>query len=81
LQVGGGLMQGFGGGGFKNAIAGTVSLGTGVLISKALRVSIPPGWHGATRAKAIENNTITGNVIGALQATADWLSPTQVACP
>lgn len=80
LQVTGGIMQGLGGGGFKNAVAGTVSIGSGVLLSKALHASIPPGWHGATRAKAVENNTITGNTIGALQSLIGWLAPTQANC-
>jgi uncharacterized protein RhaS with RHS repeats len=81
LQVVGGLAQGAGGGGYKNAVAGAVSLGTGVVVSKVLRASIPRGWHGTTRDTAKRNNSIAGNVVGALMSFSDWLAPTQVECP
>ena len=80
LQVVGGLAQGISGGGYKNAIAGTVSLGTGVILSKVLRASIPRGWRGASRDIARRNNDITGNVVGALMSFSEWLAPSQTRC-
>ena len=77
----GGLAQGVGCGGYKNAIAGAVSIGTGVILSKALNATIPRGWHGGTLAKAQANNRVVGDVIGALQGLADFLAPTQTTCP
>lgn len=80
-QLAGGVAQGIGGGGYKNAIAGAVSIGTGVVLSKALNATIPRGWHGGTLARAQANNRVLGNVIGALQGLAGFLAPTQTTCP
>jgi RHS repeat-associated protein len=81
MQFGGGLAQGFGGGGWHNAIASTVSFGSSALLSRALRGSIPIGWHGQTLANARTTNRVIGNAINALQNISNWLAPTQVDCP
>ena len=80
-QTVGGIAQGVGGGGYHNAVAGTVSLGSGVIVSKALKATLPRGWHGSTLNKARTTNRVVGNVVGALQGLSDWLAPVQVNCP
>lgn len=76
-----GVAQGVGGGGYKNAVAGALSLGSGVVLSKALNATVPRGYRGSTLARAQLTNRVVGNVVGALQGLADFLTPTQVACP
>jgi hypothetical protein len=80
LQIVGGLAQGVGGGGYKNAIAGAFSLGTGVIVSKALRATVPRGWHNSLRDTAVRNNNITGNIVGVLMDVSEWLAPSQADC-
>jgi hypothetical protein len=80
-QLVGGVAQGIGGGGYKNTTAGAVSLGTGVILSKALNATIPSGWHEATLARAQANSRVVGNFVGALQGLAEFLAPTQASCP
>ncbi len=81
LQTIGGLAQGQGGGGYKNAAAGAVNIATGAVVSRALRATIPRGYRGGSRSLAERNNNIVGHVISAGQALSDWLSPTQANCP
>jgi len=82
LQVSGGVLQGLGGGGWHNAVAGTVSLGSGVLISRFFK-ALTAGYRGTVWGRAGEaaRNTVAGNVLGALTNFSDWLSPSQVRCP
>jgi RHS repeat-associated protein len=81
LQFVGGIGQRIGGGGGHNSLAAAVSLGTGVLVSRALKASIPRGFHGETLARAQRNNTAAGGVASVLMNLSDWLAPTQVQCP
>ena len=80
-QTTGGILQGLGSGNYKNAVSGAATLGTGVVVGKLLRASIPKGWHGATRQAAENKNSVAGNLASAAQGLADALSPTQVDCP
>ncbi|WP_214674979.1 hypothetical protein, partial [Escherichia coli] len=66
---------------FHNALAGVASLSTGVVISRALKATIPRGWQNGTRRKAEDVHTVVGNVAGALIGLANWLAPSQVDCP
>jgi len=82
LQVSGGVLQGLGGGGWHNAAAGTVSLGSSVLISKFFK-ALTAGYRGTAwgRVREAKQNNIAGNVLGALTNFSDWLAPSQVRCP
>lgn len=78
MQITGGVMQGLGGGGWHNALAGVVSLGTGVGISKL--VQAPKGMTVHATASWNSKGSVVGNISGALAGLDEWFKPVQVDC-
>jgi RHS repeat-associated protein len=79
-QFAGGLAQGVATGNFRNAFSAAASLGSGVLVGKALKASLPRGYWPRDKQEAQANNRVAGNVVGALQGLSDALTPTKVKC-
>jgi RHS repeat-associated protein len=85
LQLGAGLMQGFGGGGFGNFYSSVLTLGTSASLG---RVITGPGASGyrTVSQRATDNflnnsATVTGGIFDAMVNFVAELAPHQVSCP
>jgi hypothetical protein len=85
LQLGAGLLQGFGGGGFSNAGYAAVSLATGFTLARGIAGPAVSGYRTVSQrsadAFASGAATVTGGVNDLFASLIDAFAPAQVNCP
>ena len=85
LQLGAGLLQGFGGGGFSNSGYAAVSLATGFTLARGITGPAVSGYRTVSQrsadAFASGAATVTGGVNDLLTSLIDAFAPKQVNCP
>jgi hypothetical protein len=85
LQLGAGLLQGFGGGGYSNSGYAAVSLATGFTLARGIAGPAVSGYRTVSQrsADAFANGaaTVTGGVNDLFASLIDAFAPKQVNCP
>jgi hypothetical protein len=77
-QFVGGLYQGASGHGFGNSVKAAGSFGLSAVLSSVFRMSIPRAFR--NESALTSERRLGGNVLAALQQSANALAPTQVIC-
>ncbi len=85
LQIGAGVLQGIGGGGWRNAAYGTLTLGIGFGLSRLVAGPAATGYRTVSQRAGDElrrNTAITaGGAYDAMTQLLESLGPQQVSCP